>query len=606
MKASESFQVEAYLDKAKGYQYEQKDSALYFVRKAMELADPEDYGMMASIKNRKGAVYYISGEYDLSLRHYVEALELAKKGEDKPAEVTALNGRGLIYLADKDFEQAIKVWKDCLPINMELSDSVSLAINHFNIGIAFDELKAYDSAIYHLQASLDFLETNRGDIVNLMAKNRMAKVHSSLLQYDKAMQLYQEVLDAKDLLTNWESTFAYTGMAEVALEKGEIKTALEYGQLALKMAEAHGGNWDMERITHVMGEIYEKAGEFSKALYFTRMNKAYHDSLYNTAKNRQISRLQLELSHADNERLRAEKSVAEHQIRQHYRLTIFMVLVVVFLFTLVYFYRKNLLLKEHFNIELGEKNRSIQQQNEMIDKQNQLLKEINQTKTKLLSILSHDLRSPMNSIKQLLMLQQEGYFTEVDREEAMALLHEQVENTERMLNNLLQWANKQTDGMEVNPESFDMTVVVDDLVTTYGFQTKAKRIKVIHSRQSLPEVWMDKAHFQIIVQNLLGNAVKFTPYHGEISLFYTPMAHKILFHIKDSGEGIDDVAQDIISGVGNQRMLSQVGTANETGTGLGLLLVKQFVALNQGEIDVRSIPGSGTEFILGFGISERG
>lgn len=604
--ASGSFQAEAYLDKAKDYQYEQKDSALFFIRQALELTNPQDETMLARIHNRKGAIYYIAGEYDLSLKHYVDALELAKVVGDKKTEVSALNGRGLIYLADKDFMEAIKVWKDCLPINEDLKDSISQSINHFNIGIAYDELKEYDAAVDHLFLSLGFLETNREDVMNLMVKNRLAKVYSSLQEYDLAKELYEEILVSKGLLTNWERTFAYTGMTEVALAQEDTKTALEYGQLALNAAEAHGANWDLERITHIMGLLYEKIGDFEKALHFTRKNKTYHDSLYNAVKNRQISQLQLQLSHADNERLRAEKLIAEQRVRQHYRLTIFLAVVVISLFSLAYFYRKNLLMKEHFNFELGKKNQSIQQQKELIDEQNKLLKEINQTKTKLLSILSHDLRSPLNSIKQLLMLQKEGYFTEKDKDEAVEILHEQVANTEKMLNGLLQWANKQTDGMEVNAEPFDMMEVVGDLVATFGFQTDAKQIKVIHTKQKLPLVWMDKAHFQIIVQNLFGNAIKFTPFGGEICLFYTLMDHKIFFHIKDTGQGIDDVSQDIICGAGNQRMLSQIGTANETGTGLGLLLVKQFVALNHGEITVRSVPDLGTEFILGFRISERG
>lgn len=109
-----------------------------------------------------------------------------------------------------------------------------------------------------------------------------------------------------------------------------------------------------------------------------------------------------------------------------------------------------------------------------------------------------------------------------------------------------------------------------------------------------------KNHFKIIIQNLLGNAIKFTPEYGKIEIFYTVTDQNIGIHIKDSGVGIDEAHQDLINGGVDVRIPFKVGTRGEKGTGLGLLLVKRFLALNGGKMDVTSIPGTGTRFILYF------
>lgn len=141
------------------------------------------------------------------------------------------------------------------------------------------------------------------------------------------------------------------------------------------------------------------------------------------------------------------------------------------------------------------------------------------------------------------------------------------------------------------------------MIEVYAFQANAKEIRVNHYFSPVPPIRVDKNQFRIIVQNLLHNAIKFTPKSGEINISYEQDERAVQIHLRDSGDGMDEQAILSFTGKRGIRMHSQVGTADEKGAGLGLLLVKQFVAQNGGSIRVKNIIPSGTAFSLTFNLA---
>ncbi|WP_198675273.1 tetratricopeptide repeat-containing sensor histidine kinase [Pleomorphovibrio marinus] len=594
--------IALHLEKAEAYQYEDRDSALLHIEHAEILAQESNSPYWkAWVQNRRGAVYYILGDYDVALESFVDAQRVFEDLNDQSGWVFAMNGRGLVFLGQKEYEEAIKTWDKCLEINRTLGDSISMARNMFNLGISYCELQEYDESLSLLTNALKLLETDPQNVLNLMVKNRMAQVHFHKNQLETAVRLYQEVLSATHSLNNWEKTYAYTGLAEIAALHQDWEKAKSYGEKGYETAILVGAHWDLERATGVLASAHEMLEEFPNALHFTKINKAYGDSLYNTEKDKQIDRLQLKLAQAENETLLAEQQAAMQQSkRKSYGLILSFVLSAL-LGTFILTYHKNLKIKEKLNKELLEKNRTIKNQHEKIQKHNQGLQEINETKNKLFSILSHDLRSPLHSIIQLIEMYLEGYFKEEDKEDALRMLYEQVKKTESMLDGLLNWANQQLDSLEARPMAFQSTEVIENLIDLYDYQTQSKKLKISHESKPLPPIWADKGQFQIIIQNLFHNAIKFTPNEGEIKIYYKQDSSMIHLHIKDSGEGMDEESRkNFLSDAVGGRMVSQIGTNNEKGTGLGLLLVKQFVLNNQGIIQIQSQPNKGTEFILSF------
>lgn len=590
-----------HLAKAEALQFEIKDSSIYHASIAENLALVlGDSILLGKAFNRQGAVFYVAGDYGKSIEKFTLALEIFDAIGSPEGRSFALNGLGLIHLTEDDFNEAIFLWEQCVAINRGLGDSLSVAKNLFNIGIGLSELKSHDASLRSFNSGLQALKGFESHVLHAMITNRMGKHFFDVGDYSQSLAYYSRVLDKKNTLSMWEKAFAYTGMGELYLRLDDLSKAEGYAKLGYEAAQNIGAHWDLERVTALLAEIYTNKEDLSSALLFIRENKMHSDSLYTIKKNRQISRMQLKIAQADNKKLAAENQASLQRVKlRNIALTFFTASILV-LIAFIYVIYRNLKTKEVYTRQLTEKNATIAFQKDQISGQNAALREIIQTKDKLFSIISHDLRSPIHSILQTLELHQLGYFDESQKNEAMDLLYSQVAKTDRMLNDLLQWANEQNENIEPTFCAVDAYELIGELIEVYAFQADAKEIRVIHHVSAMPPIWVDKNQFRIIVQNLLHNAIKFTPKSGEVNISYGLGERVLHIHLRDSGDGMDEQALMGFSDKRVTRINSQVGTANEKGSGLGLLLVKQFVAQNRGSIQVKNVVPSGTEFSLSF------
>lgn len=593
--------IDSLINQSKVIQYDQKEVAIALITEARSLVkDNTDPKLLARLNNQEGSIYYVSGDYELALKHFLLAYELAVKGDFVKEKVYAMNGRALVQMMDKDYEAARILLEECLELNTRQGDSLSVAKNHFNLGILHNELTELNRSLKHLKEARQVMINFPGKKLSLMISNRMAKVYQDMGEATLAYEGYQSVLNDSLTLTNWEKTFALTGLARLKYEAGDLDEALVFGEEALSSARIHGANWDLLQITELLSLIFKEKENFEKAYKFSVSSKNYSDSLFSEEKSRQMARLQLKLTNADNEKLRAESEMGQSQLKQRNGLLFFLSILILLLGIILYFYRKNLKLKDSFYKSLEQKNEAIEKQKQLISQQNKTLIEVNNTKTKLLSIISHDLKSPINGIKQLLEMKGEGYFTEEEEKEAFDHLTSQVRNTESMLNELLKWANSQMDGLEVNSSKVNLPFMVSEVLKSFSFQVRTKFLNINHYDDTEHFIMVDKVQLKIIIQNLIGNAIKFTSEYGEIKVYYEVDGTFIICHIEDSGIGVDKNYYDIINGLNQLRIPSKAGTANEKGTGLGILLVKQFITLNGGILKMESTPGIGTHFMLHF------
>ncbi|WP_185974327.1 tetratricopeptide repeat protein [Litoribacter populi] len=590
------------LEKAAKNQYDSKDSAFYYISQAKDIsAKLGGRKLQGKVANREGAIHYIAGNYQIALDKFVEAENIFQKDKNSPDYIFALNGRGLIYLGQKQYKDAIEMWETTLQLNQKINDSTALSKNHFNLGIANTELKNFDLALKNLKMGLGYLKPDTTNQLWFMIKNRLAKTYFDLDDILMAEKYYKEVLSDSAKLNNWEKTFAYTGLAEVKQRQGKYDRALSLAHQGYESGLLVGAFWDLDRVTNALANIYEAKGDYDRALTFNKLHKSYSDSLYSESKDFQIAALELKLAKSDNENLRAEKEIMDDMaVRKNFILSLLIMVLLGFVF-IAFIYRKSLNHKEAFNKELKKKNKAIQKQKKEISQKNKTLNQLNEAKTRIFSVLTHDLRSPINSIKQLLELQKEGMFTQEETDQALDLLYEQIVKTDEMMAKLLHWANQQIEGAVVRPQRFSLSKEVEEVIDLYEFQAQAKKINVYHEIIEDVEVIFDKGDLRIILQNLLNNSIKFTPVEGEVRFSYScNSAGEIMLHVKDSGVGMDQDQINFLKGSDLKMMDSVMGTEKEKGTGLGLLLVKQFVINNGANLEILSKEGEGTEFILSF------
>lgn len=236
-----------------------------------------------------------------------------------------------------------------------------------------------------------------------------------------------------------------------------------------------------------------------------------------------------------------------------------------------------------------------------IDKQNQELERLNQDKSKLLSIISHDLRSPLASIQTYLEMLNRMNLDAEKRSMVQQQLLEQTRSTTTMLNNLVTWSKGQMHGMKVHPKTFDPVTTIEEIAKVHDPIASHKGIAVEINRNTDQKVWADPDLVSIALRNLINNAIKFTKTNGRVEISVDETDDQAVIKIADNGVGMKKGDADkLLSGSATVTY----GTNNEKGMGLGLLLAKEYIEANNGKISFETEYGVGTTFYVYLPLSE--
>lgn len=259
-----------------------------------------------------------------------------------------------------------------------------------------------------------------------------------------------------------------------------------------------------------------------------------------------------------------------------------------------------------YQFSILNKNRELHRQNLEIEKQKQViadkaallerqtveLTELNSLKNKLFSVISHDLKTPMYALRNLFSNVQQY---ELSADEVKALIPDVVNDlnyTTGLMENLLQWAKNQMRSNTVHPQDLNVTELVSDVCGLLRLQAEAKRIHLKADHTTPAFIYADKDMVHLVLRNLVSNAIKFTPEEGTISVEIAENGKMTMISVNDSGVGI---SEENLSKLFNEYYTSK-GTANENGTGLGLMLCKEFLTKNGGQMHVSSVEGKGSTF----------
>lgn len=234
-------------------------------------------------------------------------------------------------------------------------------------------------------------------------------------------------------------------------------------------------------------------------------------------------------------------------------------------------------------------------QKDLAEDKAKLLKEVNETKNKLFSVIAHDLRSPLASIQNYLEVISEFELSTEDKKKMEQDLLLKTKDTDQMLYNMLHWSAGQMDGIKVNLSKLDLGETVLPVLQIIRTSALEKGITITNLLPSAVILNADIDMLQLIVRNLVNNAVKFTRPGGEIIISQVRDGSFCRVMIRDNGVGIPIDRQAAIFSL---RTKSTYGTGQEKGTGLGLVLCKEFVELQHGQIGFHSQPGEGTTFFF--------
>jgi two-component system, sensor histidine kinase LadS len=252
--------------------------------------------------------------------------------------------------------------------------------------------------------------------------------------------------------------------------------------------------------------------------------------------------------------------------------------------------KRNHELQEKLNSELERK---VTERTHEIQQQNEKLVRLNLLKDKLFSIISHDIKSPLSQLSGALYLVERDMITKDEIKELMPQIRRNLTNNENFLAELLAWTKNQLEGGRVNLSSFDLQTAVTDVLNLLQPQYETKQIQVQNQVNQNTMVFADAEMIKSVIRNLIVNAIKFTNQNGLIEVNALAKSKFITLSIKDDGCGIDPERQATLFTMDIQ---STRGTANEKGSGIGLLICRDFVESNGGTIWAESQPEQGSTF----------
>ncbi|MCB9234118.1 MAG: tetratricopeptide repeat-containing sensor histidine kinase [Bacteroidia bacterium] len=547
----------------------------------------------------KGLEEYNQGNTDLALKYYSQLLEACRTAGDAACEANSHRLIGDAYRAGREFEPALVHLREASRLAKPLGDSLLLAriLNRF--GAVFYEAKEEDSALIYTQKSLELTESLADtDFTanNLNLLGAIARWHSpdqSLLYFFQSLEIQRfrkNQTDVPNVLNNIATTY---------LQQQNYDEAIRYGLESFELAKKEKVKPYVHWAASVLTKAYLAKGDFEHAFTYQTLVNIYQDSLYNEGRARQMAemnaRYEKERSEREYELLRKDNVLTERQNTILFVTTLLVSLILLGALLGIFQVNRSRKRKMAANEILQAKNGEIEEKNLQIQAQNQRLGELNQIKDRIFSIISHDLRSPLNSLHGILTLIKSGALSESEIRGLTSSLIDRVDHTTMLVDNLLNWSRSQLEGFQVQAGEVNLAELVAGVVQLLKPQAEAKGIVLENRLQGNLPAFADPEMMKLVFRNLISNAIKFTPKGGKIEITGLVDGGEAKVWVRDSGVGM---SEQILAKLFGNEHVSSYGTANEQGSGLGLLLVKEFLEKNGGKIQVTSKTGEGSEFVV--------
>lgn len=490
------------------------------------------------------------GRYNESLRLYNDALRVYTSMGKKEDIINVKNHLGLLQLETKDLPAAENNFREAL-------------IQAKETGYRYGEKKAYHN--------LGLLEKQRGNLDKAEISFR-----TSLQMDEQANDRYGVALNLLEL--------SYIHTSE-KLPDSSIEMAMEAYRNAYRIPAY---NLLKQAATQII-DTYRSLGNISKAaqwqdsllrIYQTQIEneRMYALNFIDVIKNQDLQKI-----NAEKEATSARRVQQEQLLVITVGTFILIIVAVLAVLALVNYQRQRFF------------GRELKQKNEIIEKNAALLEEDNKTKNKLLSIISHDLRTPLVNTKGILNLVNQGM---VPREEAAQLLQQletQYIGTTSLLDNLLFWIKGQMNGQENEKVKLNLCLLIKALEDEQRLPLEKKQIELRNLVDKGINMVAEKEMIRIVCRNLISNAIKFTNPGGYIEIRSRIDGDKLYITISDSGIGM---SLETIRKVNAKIYYNTKGTSYEKGSGFGLMLCRDLVTKHGGELLVESEPGKGSEFTI--------
>lgn len=569
-------------------------SALDVDNQALKLAiELNDSAKIAVNYNNIANDYFDLGDYDDAYYYFSQSYLIADKLKNYMRMGIAAHNIGRVYKELGLFEDALRFFVTADQHSQRAKDDQATAFMLHEQGDLFMRNDKLDSAMILLNKSLALSKSQKINQLEprtftVLAQSyfKMGNIEKALANYDSALLIHQA--------TNNEFGIAEVnnGRGTVLVSQGKYDQALPIVEQALAVArDLNASGLEMQCLDQ-LASLWEKKGDYRKALEYFKQHKTLEDKAFSQDMQQKLvsDQVRFQTNSKDSElaALYKLRDDTNDQIKkQEFIRNILVVVMALSGILLATVYRSGQRRKQINNLLL--------QHQEETEKKSVELERLNQVKDKFFSIISHDLRSPINALAGLLDLLDKGAVSQDEFPKHIHELKTRFNHTRTLLNNLLDWTLLQMDKLNLQPSRIDLKKITDENIQMLeGVQTK--HIKLLNQIPTDSIAFADANTTNLVIRNLMMNAIKFTNDGGEIIITGQDKGREWIVCVKDNGIGI---APDVMKILFDKTApYTTRGTANEKGTGLGLILCKEFVEKNGGQIWVESTPGKGSTFFF--------
>jgi len=509
-----------------------------YLSKAMVLADEsKDEQLHAEVEEKIGGVEEKLLNYPAALREFQSTLSIYQKNDRPNLEFTEMLNIGRVYQKQNNFSPGLSY------LHMALAGG--------------RKIKA--------------LELQRDALFNI------STVHENLHHYDSAYIYYKDYVMMRDSISNSEK------QKEIMRQQLRFEFAGKEREYKLNQQIADGKIQQQKQeisLRNKQLELTNREKEIQKLSYLQKQAELEGQ------KTIQANQLKQEQLKADFDKRTSDQqiNVQNVQLNSNRRLSVFLALLAVIVFAVAIF--------------IYNSRRKTIRLNTIVSEQKIELEQLINVKDKIFSIVSHDMRTPVNNLIAFSSLLEEG---EIGQEK-LALYIEQIkgtlDHTSSMMENMLNWSASQMQGFTPVLENINITPIIQHTVDVLTPTLTKKKITLDNNITENIFVRGDKNMAELILRNLISNAVKFSNPGGVLNLSSRHINNNISLSVRDNGVGMNESKVAVINSSSAHGVQSTSGTAKEKGTGLGLMLCKHFAAMMHGNIHVESEPDKGSVFNL--------
>ena len=553
---------------------------------------PEQIRILLTI----GEIYQEVGNSYKALEHYMQAQVLAERLGYFEGTTEALNKTGQIYGSLGNEGKATEYHQKALMLSRQHSYPRGTADSHFLLAKSYQKMSNHGPALQNHETALEIrlkINDSTGIGYSYLAIGRL---HLQKEDYQKTKESLEAGLSTFGQLKDYEGlALAYNYLGSFYTGQQDYAEALPYLNSALAIGENQNNKKIIRDSYENLYTCYAALKDYEQALKYKDWFVAISDLIYGEESERRMAELQTRFEIAEKEReiasLRNENQIRELAMQKQagFRdsLIVGFLLLLIILILTIFLYRNN-----------RRNTQQLRHTNKTIHQQNLELQELNATKDKFFSIISHDMKGPLNSLTAFsgMLIKHSDSFSREEIQMLATDFDKSLKNLLSLLENLLEWSRSQTGVLEIRPEPFSLQELVQANIELLQKMADNKNIRI--SSEIPPSLWAyaGKNQMNTVLRNLISNGLKFTRPGGEVKILAREWKDALEVRVQDSGIGMgDDILEKLFK---IEHKHSALGTEKEKGTGLGLLLCREFIEQNNGSISVESKEGEGSTFIF--------